>query len=210
MEIDFYFDPSCPWCWITSRWLIEVSESREIEINWLPFCLAIKNGEVEGEDVTGHLDTHSIALQLLRLFEVIIEKENIDRGTLYTEFSKSYFIDKTLGDDVFMEAVLERLGFDKKYLAEINNTKYDEALQQHINNAIEIVGDDVGVPLIIFRNENGEKQGFFGPVLQQLPEKQKGLEIFDAVSNLATNSIFFELKRTRNGSSKVETTKRVF
>lgn len=210
VNIEFYFDPSCPWCWVTSRWLTEVSEHRDINIEWLPFSLAIKNNELDGDDVTGHLDTHSIAHRVLRLIEAIHETEGIDRGTLYTEFGKSYFIDKTLDDDIFIPAVIKRLGLDESYIEQAEETKYDSALQQHINNATEIVGDDIGVPLIIFVNENGEKQGYFGPVLQGLPELEEGLDLFDGLTKLATSSRFFELKRTRKGRSKVKTTKRVF
>ncbi len=209
-KVEFYFDPSCPWCWVTSRWLVEVSQERDLEIEWLPFSLAMKNGELEGEDVTGHLDTHSIAHNVLRLIEAIHESEGIDRGTLYTEFGKSYFIDKSLNDDIFIPAVLKRLGLNEDYLEKSNNEKYDEVLKQYLNNAIEIVGDDVGVPLIIFVNEKGEKQGYFGPVLQGLPDKEEGLDLFDGLSKLASSSRFFELKRTRTGRSKVKTTKRVF
>lgn len=210
MRIDFYFDPSCPWCWVTSRWLEEVRKEREIEITWIGFSLAIKNNELEGEDVTGHLDTHTIAHRVLRIIEAIAEKENIDRGKLYTEFGRAYFIDKTLDDEIFIQAVLEKLNLDPGYFKEGDNEKFDSVLENNIKQATDIVGDDVGVPLIIFENENGEKQGFFGPVLQGLPEKQEGLDLFDGLVKFATNSKFFELKRTRRGRSKVKTTKRVF
>lgn len=210
MEIDFYFDPSCPWCWVTSRWLVEVSENRDLQINWLPFSLAIKNGELNGEDVTGHLDTHTIAHQVLRIIEAIHSKEGIDRGVLFTEFGKSYFIDKKLDDDIFMAAVIKRLGLEETFLHEANNASHDEQLARFIQEAQEVVGDDVGVPLIIFNNERGSKQGYFGPVLQGLPEKEQGLILWDALSMLGSNSTFFELKRTRKGRSKAKTTKRVF
>ena len=114
-RISFYYDPSCPWCWITSRWLTEVQTEREIEIEWLPFSLAIKNGELGGEDITGHLDTHSIAHRVLRVIEAIHAKEGIDRGELFTEFGKSYFIDPKLDDDNFFQATLERLNLSVSY-----------------------------------------------------------------------------------------------
>jgi len=210
VEIDFYFDPSCPWCWVTSRWLVEVSQERDLQINWLPFSLAIKNNELNGDDVTGHLDTHTIAHQVMRMIEAIHEQENIDRGTLYTEFGKSYFIDKKLDDDIFMGEVLKRLGLSEQYLTEADSTNFDEVLEGHLQSAVNVVGDDVGVPLIIFKNEKGEKQGYFGPVLQGLPDKEQGLILWDALSKLGSNSSFYELKRTRKGRSKVKTTKRVF
>ena len=210
INIEFYFDPSCPWCWVTSRWLVEVSQSRDVHIEWLPFSLAMKNGELEGEDVTGHLDTHSIAHKVIRMIEAIHEKEGISRGHLYTEFGKAYFVEKKLHDDVFMAEVLKRLELSDEYLAIGESNQYDHQIKQHLDNAIEIVGDDVGVPLIIFVNENGEKQGYFGPVLQGLPDKEEGLELFDGLSKLATSTRSFEPKRSIKGGAKVPTTKRVF
>lgn len=210
LNVEFYFDPSCPWCWVTSRWLFEVSKSRDINIQCFPFSLAMKNNELDGEDVTGHLDTHSIAHKVIRMIEAIHEKEGLSRSDLYTAFGKAYFVEKELHDDIFMAEVLNRLGLSDHYLEIAESEQYDPQIRDHLNNAIEIVGDDVGVPLTIFENENGEKQGYFGPVLQGLPDEHEGLELFDGLSKLATSSRFFELKRSRKGGSKVKTTKRLF
>ena len=209
-RISFYYDPSCPWCWITSRWLTEVQTEREIEIEWLPFSLAIKNGELGGEDITGHLDTHSIAHRVLRVIEAIHAKEGIDRGELFTEFGKSYFIDPNLDDDNFFQATLERMNLTASYLDELDNTDHDSALQQHIDDAVEIAGDDVGVPLIIFETSDGERVGYFGPVMRRLPTLERGLEIWDSLVVIATGPDFYELKRKRARRSKVKTTKRLF
>jgi len=209
-KIEFYFDPSCPWCWVTSRWLNEVSENRPLDIDWRPFSLALKNGELSGTDETGHQDTHTIGHGVLRMIEAINKETGRDRGELYTAFGKAYFLEKKLEDNVFMEVVLERLGLDKKYLESAKDASIDTVLQESLDSAIEVVGDDVGVPTIIFVNEDGERQGFFGPVLQGLPDVEEGLKLWDGLSSLASSSKFFELKRTRKGRSKIKTTKRVF
>lgn len=208
--ISFYYDPSCPWCWITSRWLNEVQTARDIEIDWLPFSLAMKNGELGGEDVTGHLDTHTIAHKVLRVVEAIHHAEGIDRGELFTQFGKSYFIDPKLGDEDFFQAVLERMDLPTTYLEELDNTKHDEALKLHLADAVEIAGDDVGVPLIIFETEDGQRVGYFGPVIARLPTPERGLELWDSLHTIATGADFFELKRNRTSRSKVKTTKRLF
>ena len=209
-RISFYYDPSCPWCWITSRWLTEVQTERDIEIDWLPFSLALKNGELGGDDVTGHLDTHTIAHNVLRLVEAIHENEGIDRGVLFTEFGKSYFIDPKLNDENFFQAVLERLDLSLDYMDGLDKTDRDLQLQQHLDNAVEVAGDDVGVPLIIFETIDGQQVGYFGPVLARMPDLERGLEIWDALHTLATGPDFFELKRKRSRRSKVKTTKRLF
>ena len=209
-NIEFYFDPSCPWCWVTSRWLIEVSKQREINIKWRPFSLALKNSELTGNDVTGHLDTHTIAHRVLRLIEAIYKKEEIDRGELYTQFGKAYFLENQLHDDVFIDEVLKRLKLPNEYKKYVDDVQFDGVLKQHMDDAISVVGDDVGVPLIIFENKNGDKQGYFGPVLQGMPDSEEGLKLWDGLSRLATSAHFYELKRSRKGGSKVKTTKRLF
>lgn len=209
-SISFYYDPSCPWCWITSRWLTEVQTARDINIDWLPFSLALKHGELDGDDVTGHLDTHTIAHRTLRLVEAVHSAEGIDRGELFTQFGKAYFIDPKLNDDNFLQAVVERMNLPLTYLDELDNTDHDHALQQHLDDAIEIAGNDVGVPLIIFENEDGQRVGYFGPVLRRMPTLERGLELWDSIHNLATFPDFFELKRNRTNRSKVKTTKRLF
>lgn len=209
-RISFYFDPSCPWCWITSRWLTEVQTQRDIETEWLPFSLAMKNGELDGNDVTGHLDTHSIAHRVLRVVEAIHAKEGIDRGELFTEFGKSYFIDPELGDEDFFGAVLQRMGLPLDYLDELANTEHDTALRQHLDDAIELGAEDLGVPLIVFDTEDGERVGYFGPVLRRLPTPERGLEIWDSLYTIAAGPDFYELKRSRPRRSKVKTTKRLF
>ena len=209
-RISFYYDPSCPWCWITSRWLTEVQTARDIEIDWLPFSLALKNGELGGEDVTGHLDTHTIAHRVLRLVEVLHEQQGIDRGELFTEFGKSYFIDPKLDDEEFTGAVLERMGLSSDHLQALDNAELDQKLQQHLDNAIEVAGDDVGVPLIVFETDDEQRVAYFGPVIARLPELEKGLELWDSLSTIATSPDFFELKRNRTSRSKVKTTKRLF
>ena len=209
-RISFYYDPSCPWCWITSRWLTEVQTARDIEIDWLPLSLALKNGELGGEDVTGHLDTHTIAHRVLRLVEVLHEQQGIDRGELFTEFGKSYFIDPKLDDEEFTGAVLERMGLSSDHLQALDNAELDQKLQQHLDNAIEVAGDDVGVPLIVFETDDEQRVAYFGPVIARLPELEKGLELWDSLSTIATSPDFFELKRNRTSRSKVKTTKRLF
>lgn len=209
-NIDFYFDPSCPWCWVTSRWLVEVSEERDIHINWFPFSLAIKNDELTGNDTTGHLEPHLKAHKIMRMIEAIYDKEGLNRGDLYTEFGRAYYLDKTIDDEQLIEAVLDRLGLDDSYKDEANNVAHDVALEGHIKTAVEIVGDDVGVPLIVFTSIEGKKQGYFGPVLQGMPDKEEGLELWDGLSKLAESTKFFELKRSRTGGAKPATTSRVF
>ena len=210
INIEFYFDPSCPWCWLTSRWLTEVSEHRDLNITWLPFSLALKNNELSGNDSTGHLDNHVSSHRVLRVIEAIIESEDIERGELYSQFGKAYFVGGSRDYTIIADEVLKRLKLNPDYAQCADDIRYDDRLRTHINNATNIVGNDVGVPLIIFVNEKGDKQGYFGPVLQSLPDTEDSLKIWDALEVLGSSSIFLELKQSRKERPKFETTKRLF
>ena len=96
------------------------------------------------------------------------------------------------------------------YLEELENTDHDQALRQHLEDAVEIAGEDVGVPLIIFETEDKQRVGYFGPVIARMPTLERGLELWDSLACIAAGSDFFELKRNRTSRSKVKTTKRLF
>ena len=212
MNIQFYFDPSCPWCWITSRWLHEVSAKRDLNIEWLPFSLAIKNDELTGRNTSDYSGSHISAHKVLQAIEIMVEMDSsLNRFDLYTAYGKGHFIDGKSYEDIDLQDICSDLSIstDSESAREALNNYDDSVLEKHVQNAIDIVGDDVGVPLIIFENKDGEKQGYFGPVLQQLPNEQEGLDLWDGLSKLATSKHFYELKRGRDSGPDVQSTSRV-
>lgn len=193
MDIEFYFDPSCPFCWITSRWLIQVKDERHLNITWRPFSLAIKNGELDGEhDKTKHSDIHRAAHRVLR----VMLASGAELGSLYTAFGMQKHIFGERYTDEVIKKVLAEQNLPATLLEAADDTGYDEALQKLLDGALDIVGNDVGVPTIIF-NVDGKKTGYFGPVLQRLPSVTESLKLWDGLQVLATNPDFYELKRTR-------------
>lgn len=213
MNIQFYFDPSCPWCWITSRWLHEVSTKRDIEVEWLPFSLAIKNNELEpvGES-NKYRESHISSHKVLQAIEVMMGMdESLNRFDLYTAYGRRHFVNGESYDDIGVKDICAELQItvSNDAASKAIDTYDDSVLEQHIQNATSIVGDDVGVPLIIFENADGEKQGYFGPVLQTLPGTEEGLDLWDGLSKLANSKHFYELKRSRNSGPDVESTSRL-
>ena len=197
MNIEFYFDPSCPFCWITSRWLLQVSNKREINIQWIPFSLALKNNELDTKIITTpYTKSHLSAHRVLRVIEAAAENgaSVID---LYTRLGISYHLGEEKFTNALIQEILVEHNLPVTLLEEADNKKWDAILQNKINEAILIVGDDIGVPTIIIENEKGQKQGFFGPVLQDLPEIDDSVKLWDAISTLAKSSHFYELKRAR-------------
>lgn len=198
MQISFYFDPCCPFCWITSRWLLMVSGERDLEVTWRPFSLALKNDELDPAtpDKTEHGDMHRAAHRVLR---VMLAAE--DRGAklieLYTAFGIPYHLAGDAYDDNLIAKVLERQGLPAALASAADDTSYDEQLAVSIKSATDVAGQDIGVPTIIFTATDGSQQGFFGPVLQELPGLEAALKLWDGLSLLASNKDFYELKRSR-------------
>ena len=151
------------------------------------------------------------AHKVLQAIEVImVMDESLNRFDLYSAYGKRHFVDGVKYEDIDLKDICSELNIESDNESARNAIEsYDDsALEQHVQNAIDIVGNDVGVPLIIFENEDGGKQGYFGPVLQQLPSEQDGLDLWDGLSKLATSKHFYELKRGRDLGPDVGSTAR--
>ena len=198
MKITFYFDPSCPFCWITSRWLLMVAEERDLQITWKPFSLAIKNEALEAS-ADPHRVYHVASRRLLRVMLAAQEQNNASLIALYSTSGALFHIEGKQFDDQLISSILKQHNLPAELIEEADKTTYDESLRAAVTTATDIAGKDVGVPTIVFTSDNGDQQGFFGPVLQELPERQAGLDLWNGLSKLATNSSFYELKRNRPG-----------
>jgi predicted DsbA family dithiol-disulfide isomerase len=197
MTVTFYFDPCCPFCWITSRWLLMVQGERDITIDWRPFSLALKNDEVRGgHDKTEHGDMHRAAHRVLRVI-LAAQKEGAKLIDLYTDFGMQYHLGGAAYDDALIAKILAKQNLSPELAKAADDSSYDETLQQSIDEATGVAGQDIGVPTIIFTADDGSKNGFFGPVLQQLPDKDDALKLWDGLSQLASDKNFYELKRSR-------------
>ena len=193
VSLDFYFDPSCPFCWVTSRWLLMVSRQVSLNITWRPFSLAMKNGELS-EDVTDK--PHLAAHRVLRVMAVAA-KQGTDLEQLYTKLGIRHFLSGDAYSDDLIAAVLEESSLDTSLIRAADDEKQDRYLSDSMEMAIKTVGSDIGVPTIVF-NWNNQTRGYFGPVLQSLPGKQEALELWEGLFKLAKQTQFYELKRGRD------------
>lgn len=194
--VDFWFDPSCPFAWCTSRWIIEVSKVRDIEINWRIISLGVVN---EGRDLPAgyraHIDTTWNAVRVVAAAQAAAPEKI---GDLYTALGVRYH-DR---DDLNLEdegerkhAVADALaeaGLDSALIEAWDDESYDDALRASTKAAQDLVGDDVGTPVVAL---NGV--GFFGPVITRVPRGELAGELFDAAITLGNFPHFFELKRSR-------------
>lgn len=192
MTVDFYFDPVCPFAWITSRWILEVEAQRDIDLHFRIMSLAVLNEGREDHTPEGEKGLDS-AWRPVRVAQALAERDGeAVLREFYTQWGERYFAQGLRDRDGVLHAVLEALGADELYSA-ADETGRDETIRASHHRGMEPVGLDVGTPTI-----HVDGVAFFGPVLNAIPRGQAALDMFDGTVLLAGNANFFELKRTRS------------
>ena len=193
MHVQFWFDPACPFCWLTSRWLVRVAAHREVTIEWLPISLLEKNGTREGEPFFSELKaSHG----MLRVVEALRAAGHADLvGRLYTELGRALHVDEVAVD---MRHILEGLGLDPRFAAAAVDERHDAGIVAAMEDGLALVGDAVGTPIIAVERPDGTgRVGLFGPVITALPDIDASLRLWDGFIAMVETDGFYELKRTR-------------
>ncbi len=191
MKIDFYFDPTCPWCWITSRWLTEVAPHRPVEISWCTFSLYIKNqGLDRPEEYWTTSDWGRGALRIAEAGRASDGEQFV--SDLYTELGSRFHHDREYLPD--FAASLEAIGRSSDWSSAADDPQWDEAIEDSMSVVLDLLGDDIGVPAIVFDGE----YGYFGPVISPAPTGEKALVLFDSFAALAAQPGLWEVKRVRD------------
>jgi 2-hydroxychromene-2-carboxylate isomerase len=197
--VDFYFDPGCPFTWVTSRWLIEAAEQRDLTIKAHPFSLRIKHGASDNPYARVTL----ASLKALRVF-VAIDKElgNEKAFDFYGERGYRNFPLDLQSDGPDLTEVLQAAGIDTKFAAFADDESLDKDINESMAIATQLAGEGVGSPILAIA---GEDRGFFGPVLNDVPPGEKSGELWDHVSGLLHMTEFHEIKRDRTGELQAPT-----
>jgi 2-hydroxychromene-2-carboxylate isomerase len=191
---DFWFDPLCPFAWITSRWILEVERVRNIEVRWHPMSLHFLNKDRE-ELSQSYRDGAARGLPIGRVLMATQEKVGPEAlGPLYTALGTRIHHDKQERDRDLVVQSLADAGLPAELIGAFDDTSYDEPLRLSHQEAIDRVGDEVGTPTIAF---NGS--AFFGPVLTRIPRGEDAGRLWDGTIAVADFPYFFEIKRTRTG-----------
>ena len=192
-KADFWFDPLCPYAWITSRWILEVERVRDVEVSWHVMSLAALN---EGRDVPqSYRDFLANAWEPVRVL-IAAEQQYGDKVLLplYTAIGERIHKGgRDMSPEVLREA-LEEVGLSTDLVDARHDESLDDAVRASHQGAIDRVGDDVGTPTIAIGDA-----AFFGPVLTRIPRGEEAGRVWDAAVTLALVPYFFELKRTRTG-----------
>lgn len=189
---EMWFDPICPWAWMTSRWLMEVQQVRPIDLTWSVMSLSVLN---EGRD---HLDPDYRA-KMDRAWGpvrvIIAARQAHGDGVVKALYDAMGERIHHRGMDDFTEVIAESLaevGLPADLAAAADSEAYDAELRASHQRAIDLVGDDVGTPVIAVSGV-----AFFGPVISPSPRGEDAGKLWDGCVLVAGTDGFFELKRTR-------------
>lgn len=190
--VDFWFDPLCPWAWITSRWMLEVQQVRPVQVRWHVMSLAVLNeGKTDLSERYAELMKQAWGpVRVAIAAEQRLGPEVL--GPLYTALGTRFHHEKLPRDRATVEAALAEAGLPADLADAMESTEYDEALRASHAEGIERVGYEVGTPII---SMNGTS--IFGPVVTPIPRGEAAARLWDGVNLVTQTDGFFELKRSR-------------
>lgn len=188
---DFWFDPVCPWAWLTSRWMLEVEQVRDVQVRWHVMSLAYLNDGRDLPESYQKFITEAwgpvrvvVAAAAAHGDEVVLP--------LYTALGTRFHLEKAPKDRATIEAALAAVGLPRDLADAMTSTDYDDVLKASHHAGMDQVGMDVGTPVIAV-----EGVAFFGPVVTPAPKGAAAGRLWDGVRLVAGTEGFFELKRSR-------------
>jgi Arc/MetJ-type ribon-helix-helix transcriptional regulator len=204
--LEFFFDPICPWAWITSRFTEEVARQRELEVTWRLICLRVVNErrDYEKDFPPEYVNAHTGGMKALRVAAAIHQREGSEAvGRYYTELGTRWHDQRRSRDEVrkgdfssVAEAV-RAAGLAADLADEVDDEAMDAFLRSETATALARTGSDVGTPVLTFSPGAPDEASIFGPVIARVPRGEEALRIWDAMELLTRTPGFAELKRSQ-------------
>lgn len=200
-RVEVYVDPSCPWAWITSRWIKEAAPARDLEVSWPSYCLEIRDDygvvpTVPAERREAVIAAHAISHRMLRIFEAVRARhDEAAVDALYTEWGRRFFVKQRPQDDALLRACLDACGLDADLVEAADAEKWDAPIVESMDIAYAFGGAKTQTPTIVVRTD--PPHGFKGPVMAPAPTGEAAVRMWDAIQVLAQEPGFFEITRPR-------------
>lgn len=191
VAVDFWFDPSCPWAWMTSRWVDEVARFRPLVVTWHVMSLAVLNEDNEVDEA--HRAFFPRALRYTRLVSAVRELHGQQHvKPLYDALGTRIHPAHRKDVEAVIAEALAEVGLPAELIRYADTEEFDEQMRASHFDGIGRVGQDVGTPVIAIGDS-----AFFGPVMSPTPRGEQALAVWDGAVALASYDGFFELKRSR-------------
>ncbi|MEU9119465.1 DsbA family protein [Streptomyces sp. NPDC048506] len=198
---DFWFDPLCPWAWMTSRWMLEVEKVRPVEVRWHVMSLAVLNEDKLDqlpEEYAANMRPGGKAWGPVR---VVIAAQQLHGdeavGKLYTALGTRFHNEGLGVTPESIAAALDDAGLPADLIEYADKDTYDAELRASHKEGIELVGQEVGTPVIAVPGSDGDQIAFFGPVVTPAPKGEEAARLWDGTLMVASIPGFYEIKRTR-------------
>jgi 2-hydroxychromene-2-carboxylate isomerase len=190
---DFWFDPMCPFAWISSRWILEVEKVRDIDVRWHIMSLTYLNQSKEiSEDYRDKLAQGWGPVRVLMAAQEHVGEHALE--PLYTAMGERIHLQKSGTVKEMAVGALADAGLPADLVDAWEDDSYDEAIKKSHHAGMDQVGDDVGTPTIAIQGT-----AFFGPVLSQIPRGEEADQLWDGCVAVAKVPYFYEIKRSRTG-----------
>jgi len=200
-DVEVFVDPSCPWAWITSRWIKEVAPNRDLTVTWRSYCLEIRDDYGVAPTITedrreAAIAAHALSHRMLRILEAARADAGEDAvDALLTAWGQRFFARGAHRDETLLTECLDACGLNGELVTAADNEKWDVPIVEAMDVAYAFGGHKTQTPTIVVRGD--PPHGFKGPVMAPAPTGDAALRLWDAIQVLSQEPGFFEITRPR-------------